>query len=276
MNTPTPPPYGSRPEPDPSRRPPGGGNPQPNDAGRPPDANQPPPYPNQPPPYPDQPPPYPNQPPPYPDSPGIGPPPPYQPPYRQPPPYQPYPPPGPASGRLPTSANGTDSPNHPSGPNSPNGPNGSPPGPVARRVNVARLWVGGVATALVAALASRVCVLLVRGVLHVSVFAPRGEGTWGDLTTGGLALAAAAAALAATLLMHLLLLAAPQPGTFFAWIITLATIAAMLLAFTTSRPLPSQVGSAAVYAVVGLTVGWLVSAVGRSAARGPAAADYRA
>jgi FtsH-binding integral membrane protein len=125
-------------------------------------------------------------------------------------------------------------------------------------------------------LASLVCVLLVRGVLHVPVFAPRGEGTWGNLTTSGLALAAAGAALAATLLMHLLLLAAPQPGTFFVWIITLATVAVILLAFTTSRQLSSQIGSAAVYAVVGLTVGCLVSVVGRSAARGPAAADYQA
>jgi hypothetical protein len=128
---------------------------------------------------------------------------------------------------------------------------------------------------VVAALASLVCVLLVRGVLHVPVFAPRGEGAWGNLTTGGVALASAAAALAATLLMQLLLLAAPQPGTFFAWIITLGTIAVVLLAFTTSRDLTSQIGSAAVYAVVGLTVGCLISAVGRSAARGPAAAEYR-
>jgi hypothetical protein len=254
LSTPTPPPYGRRPDPDASRQQPGGANPQADDAGRAPDGNRPPP--------------------PYPDSPGAGPPPPpYQPPYRQPPPYQPYPPPGSTSGRPPMDPN--DPAARPTGPHNPDGPGGAPPGPVARRVNVARLWVGGLATALVAALASLVCVLLVRGVLHVPVFAPRGEGTWGNLTTSGLALAAAGAALAATLLMHLLLLAAPQPGTFFAWIITLATIAVILLAFTTSLRLSSQIGSAAVYAVVGLTVGWLVSAVGRSAARGPAAADYR-
>ncbi len=186
----------------------------------------------------------------------------YQPPYGQGPdsgyrpPYTPVPPPG-------------------SGPPPAGPPNRPPGGPAARRVNGVRLWVGGLATALVAALAAVVCVLLVRGVLHVPVFAPRGQGAWGNLTTGGLALAVVVATLAATLLMHLLLLAAPQPGIFFAWIITLATIAVVLLAFTTSARLSSQIGSAAVYAVAGLAIGCLLSAVGRSAARGPAAADYR-
>lgn len=255
MSTPNPPPYGPRAEHGPShqrrRQGPHDGSPQPEDANRPPEAD--------------------HWPPPYPDPSDTAPLPPYQPPYEQ-PPYQPPPDqqppyePPPANLRYPPPPSG----------HRPTGPDGPMPGAAARRVNTARLWVGGAATAVVAALASLVCVLLVRGVLHLPVFAPRGQDAWDNLTTAGLALAAAGAGLAATLVMHLLLLAAPQPGTFFAWIISLATIAVMLLAFTTSRQLSVQVASAATYAVVGLTVGFLLSAVGRSAARGPAAADYQA
>ncbi|MGW8887003.1 DUF6069 family protein [Streptomyces sp. NPDC055749] len=136
------------------------------------------------------------------------------------------------------------------------------------RVDAGRLWAGGVMTAVVAALTAVVGVLLVRGVLGVPVFAPEGDGMMGDASTGLLAMGAALAALAATGLLHLLMLATPQPGTFFAWIITLATAVMVLLPFTTSLPMDAKIGSATLYLVIGIAIGSLLSAAARSAATG--------
>jgi hypothetical protein len=134
-----------------------------------------------------------------------------------------------------------------------------------RRVNALRLWVGGVMTAVVAALTALVAVLLVRGVLGIAVFAPKTTGAFGNATTAGIAGAAALAALVATALLHLLLLAAPQARIFFGWIVALATAAMMLVPFTTDAPMDTRAASAGVSLVIGLTIGILLSAVGRGA-----------
>jgi hypothetical protein len=149
-------------------------------------------------------------------------------------------------------------------------PYGRPPEPDDRRggfrqVNGVRLWVGGVMTALVAALAAIVAVLLVRGVLDIPVFAPKTNGAFGNATTAGIAGAAALAALVATALLHLLLAAAPQARVFFGWIVALATIAMMLVPFTTDAEMKTKAASAGISLVIGLTIGILLSAVGRSA-----------
>ncbi|WP_405902575.1 DUF6069 family protein [Streptomyces sp. NBC_00656] len=135
------------------------------------------------------------------------------------------------------------------------------------RVDAGRLWAGGAMTALVAALTAVVGLLLIRGVLGIPVFAPEGDGAMGDASTGVLAMGAAFAALVATALLHLLMLATPQPGTFFVWIVTLATAVMVLLPFTTSAPLDTRIGSAALYLVIGIAIGSLLSAAGRSATR---------
>jgi hypothetical protein len=135
------------------------------------------------------------------------------------------------------------------------------------RVNAARPQPGGAMTAVVAALTALVCVLLVRGVLDVPVFAPEGDGAFGDASTGLLATAAAAAALVATLLLHVLTLTTPQPERFFVWIVGLATAAMVLVPFTFSVATSAKVGSAAVYLVLGFAIGRLLTSVGRSAAR---------
>lgn len=140
--------------------------------------------------------------------------------------------------------------------------------PHRTRVDAARLWAGGVMTAVVAALTAVVGVLLVRGVLGVPVFAPEGDGMMGDASTGLLAMGAALAALAATGLLHLLMLATPRPGTFFAWIVTLVTAVMVLLPFASSLPLDAKIGSAVLYLVIGVSIGSLLTAAGRSAARG--------
>ena len=85
-------------------------------------------------------------------------------------------------------------------------------------VNAGRLWAGGVATAIVAALAVLAGVLITRGVLGIPVLAPKAASDFGDLSTAVYAGLAAGCALLATALLHVLLLGTPRPFMFFAWI----------------------------------------------------------
>jgi hypothetical protein len=78
------------------------------------------------------------------------------------------------------------------------------------RVDAARLWTGGLATALVAALVAVVGVLIARGLFEVPVLGPTGEDALGNTSTARLATLAAVAALVATGLMHLLLVSTPD------------------------------------------------------------------
>jgi hypothetical protein len=136
-----------------------------------------------------------------------------------------------------------------------------------RTVDAGRLWTGGVATALVAALVALVGVLIARGLLDVPVLAPTDDGTLGNANTFRLAALAALAALLATGLLHLLLLSTPQPRRFFSWIMALATVAAALAPFLTDADLDEQVATAAIYLAIGVAIGSLLSGVARSAAR---------
>jgi Family of unknown function (DUF6069) len=135
------------------------------------------------------------------------------------------------------------------------------------RVDAARLWTGGLATALVAALVAVVGVLIARGLLDIPVLAPDREGALGDSTTARLAILAAVAALAATGLMHLLLLSTPRPFRFFTWIVSLLTLVAVLAPFMTDAELDTQVATAAIALVIGMAIGSLVSGAARSAIR---------
>jgi hypothetical protein len=142
------------------------------------------------------------------------------------------------------------------------------PSETSRTVDAGRLWTGGVATALVAALVALVGVLICRGLLDVPVLAPTEEGTLGDATTFRFAALAALAALLATGLLHLLLLSTPRPIRFFTWIVTLATVAAALAPFLTDADLDEKVATAAIYLAIGIAIGSLLSGVARSAMRG--------
>jgi Family of unknown function (DUF6069) len=139
--------------------------------------------------------------------------------------------------------------------------------PTPRKVDAGRLWTGGVATAVVAALVAVVGVLIARGLFEVPLLAPTGEGALGDASTARLAGLAAAAALLATGLLHLLLLSTPRPGQFFTWIIALVTVIAAVLPLLTDAELDSKVATAALNLCLGVTIGSLVSSVGRSAVR---------
>ena len=139
------------------------------------------------------------------------------------------------------------------------------------QVNANRLWTGGVATAVVAALVAVVGVLIARGLLDVPVLAPTEEGVLGNANTARLALVAADAALAATGLMHLLLLLLllfiPRPWQFFTWIMSLVTLAALLAPFATDAEIATKVATAAIFLAIGVAIGSLVSGVASSAVR---------
>jgi hypothetical protein len=142
------------------------------------------------------------------------------------------------------------------------------PSETSRTVDAGRLWTGGVATALVAALVALVGVLICRGLLDVPVLAPTEEGTLGGTSTFRLVGLVALAALLATGLLHLLLLSTPRPLRFFSWIVALATAAAALAPFLTDADLDEKVATATIYLAIGISIGSLLSGVARSAMRG--------
>jgi Family of unknown function (DUF6069) len=151
--------------------------------------------------------------------------------------------------------------------------------PARLAVNAGRLWAGGVATAVVAALIALVGILVGRGLLHVAVLAPKGAGVWGDAGTLWYALGAALLSLAATGLMHVLLLFTPRPMRFFGWMMVLATVVAMLAPFLTQNDLGSRLFTAGLNFVLGVAVGSLTTGSARAAvhqvAAQPAPRPYR-
>ena len=137
------------------------------------------------------------------------------------------------------------------------------------------LWAGGAATAVVAALIALVGILVCRWLFGIPILSPRRDGAWGDASTGAYVLAAAAVALAATAIMHLLLMATPRPQTFFAWIIGLATVVAVVFPFSTTAALSSKAATAVVDLVLGFAIGSLLSGVAwRAARRVPVSGGY--
>jgi len=139
-----------------------------------------------------------------------------------------------------------------------------------RTVDASRLWPGGIATAVVAALIALVGVLVCRWLFDIPLLAPKRDGAYGDAHTTGLVLAAAAAALIATALMHLLLISTPRPLAFFSWIIGLATVLAVLFPFSTTAPLTAKFATAIVDLVLGIAIGSLTNSVAARSVRPPA------
>lgn len=131
-------------------------------------------------------------------------------------------------------------------------------------VNAGKLWAGGTATAAVAALIAVVGILFGRGLFDIDVLAPKGEGTWGDASTGWYALGAAIAALLATGLAHVLIVTTPRPMRFFGWVVGLSTVAAMLAPFVTDASLGARLYTAGLNLVLGIAIGSLVAGVART------------
>ncbi|MBB6118101.1 DUF6069 family protein [Nocardiopsis algeriensis] len=137
-----------------------------------------------------------------------------------------------------------------------------------RPVNAVRLWSGGLATAVVAALVILVGTLLMRGALGIPVLAPEEAGYLGDAGTVVYALMAAVAALLATGLMHLLLLTTPRARTFFGWMIGLVTAVAVVTPFTQGAEVASQFATAFVNLAAGAAIGLLLRSVSATAVGG--------
>ena len=144
------------------------------------------------------------------------------------------------------------------------------PGPSSsRQVDARPLWSGGVATAVVAALIALVGILVARWLFTVPILAPRRDGAWGDASTATYTLSAAGAALVATALMHLLLVGTPRPQVFFAWIIGLATVVAVVFPFSTTAPVSQKLATAVVNLILGIAIGTLVTSVAARAVTPP-------
>jgi hypothetical protein len=151
----------------------------------------------------------------------------------------------------------------------------SPAVPQRPVVNSGRLWSGGLATALVAALIAVVGILLTRGLFDVPILAPKGDGVWGGANTFWYAAGAAIASLTATGLMHVLLLSTPRPMLFFGWAIGLATLVGVLAPFIVEASLASRVCSSLLNLVIGVAIGSLIAGTARSAVQPPTAPAVR-
>ena len=153
----------------------------------------------------------------------------------------------------------------------PPGPPERVPGPPERRsrpgVDAGQLWAGGAATAVVAGLIALVGVLVCRWLFDVPILAPKHDGAYGNAHTTTLILLSALAALVATLLMHLLLLSTPRPTLFFGWIVGLVTVVMVIFPFSTGATMEEKIATAAVYLVLGVAIGTLITGVAHRAVR---------
>jgi hypothetical protein len=157
----------------------------------------------------------------------------------------------------------------------PDGQADYPAGRRDHRVDAARLWSGGLATAVVAALIALVGVLVARWLFNIPLLAPQKDGAYGDAHTTAVVLEAAVAALLATGLLNLLLLSTPRPLTFFGWIVGLATVLVVIVPFKTSAPVSAKAATAVVALVIGIAIGTLLSgAAARSVRRAAPGGGY--
>ena len=143
------------------------------------------------------------------------------------------------------------------------------------RPDSAQFWAGAGATAVVAALIALVGILICRWTLNIPILAPAGDGAWGNAHTAEYALVSALIAIIAAGLLYLLVLGAPQPTMFFAWIMGLATLAAVVYPFSTSAPIEQKAATAIVNLVLGIAITSLLRAVAARAIRLPVTPVYR-
>ena len=140
-------------------------------------------------------------------------------------------------------------------------PNAPEPVPGKRVViDAPRLWGGGLATAVVAALVAAVGVLICRDLLHVKLVEPPLLKITNSFA-GNYAITAFIAALVATGLAHLLSVVTPRPRIFFGWIVGLVTVVTMVLPFALEGNLEGKICAAVINMVIGLCIASLLSAV---------------
>lgn len=143
------------------------------------------------------------------------------------------------------------------------------PGPARQApgltVDAGRLWAGGAATAVVAALVSLVGLLVAR-VFDIEPLRPL-DGALIEMPAVRYAFLAAAGALVATGLMHALLLSTPRPQSFFTWIVLLATLVTALLPFLRDVTTEAAVATSLINVAIGICIGSLVSSVAARSVR---------
>ncbi|MFC7343879.1 DUF6069 family protein [Saccharopolyspora griseoalba] len=120
-----------------------------------------------------------------------------------------------------------------------------------------RLWSGGLATAVVAALTAVVGILVIRRLFGIQVLAPKEAGAWGDASTAGYALASAGLAILATALVQVLLRTTPRAISFFQWIMVLLVVIAVVLPLSLGASLDTRIATA----VLNLVIGWTITAM---------------
>lgn len=132
-------------------------------------------------------------------------------------------------------------------------------------VDAGRLWAGGAAAAVVAALIAVAGIVLARGVFDIPILAREEDGVWGDASTVWYAAVSVVAALVATALVQGLIRTTPEPRKFFGWIIGLVTVIAALLPFTSGADWDAKIATAVLNVIIGIAIGSLISSVARSA-----------
>ncbi|WP_265566129.1 DUF6069 family protein [Streptomyces hygroscopicus] len=122
------------------------------------------------------------------------------------------------------------------------------------RIDVGRLWAGGLATAVVVGLVAEVGILVARGLLHLAVFAPIGDGLWGDANTTTYAVGAGVIALVATGLLHFLIGTTPSGTTFFGWIMGLLTVVAVVIPLKVIGTSTEIIATTVLNALIGMVI----------------------
>jgi hypothetical protein len=122
------------------------------------------------------------------------------------------------------------------------------------RLDAGRLWAGGGATAVVAALAALVGILIARGLAHVAILAPKGAGTWGSASSTVYVILSAVVALIATALLHFLLVTTPRATQFFGWIMGLLIVVAMVIPLSLVTDTDDKVATALLNLLIGLAI----------------------
>ena len=128
-------------------------------------------------------------------------------------------------------------------------------------VDAGRLWGGGVATALVAALVAVVGVFICQNVLGVSLTRPALLLDVAGSFEADYALTSFLLAVAATALAHGLALTTPRPQLFFSWIIGAATAAGTAAPFAIRSNPASELATAALNLLLGICLLSLLGAV---------------
>ena len=133
------------------------------------------------------------------------------------------------------------------------------------RLDQMRYWVGAVITAIVAALAGVIGLIVTHGIAHVPVLT-QDNGLLTPVHALSYGFIAAGIAFAAAALYNAMLHIAPRPTLFYCWLTGLLTVLATLIPFTMSAAhLSAQVALAGTNLLVGLVIVILVPFAAQSA-----------